>query len=220
MEYREGTDVYSADGDKLGSVERVVLTPANQEVTHLVVEKGFFFPEERVIPVAMVASATGERISLNEAIDLEDLPRYQREHYIAPGGYYPTGTFPTQYNNPAYYYGPLPGTTTPWSHPGLYPPIGTRFVVDTDRNIPPEAVPLSTGADVVTEDGEKVGDVEQVITDTETHYATHFVISQGLIFKDHKLVPTDWIRTVSGHEVQLGVNKALLEDLPDYEMSS
>lgn len=57
MQFKEGTDVFTIDGDKVGSIDRVVIDPRNNEVTHLVVRKGFFFPTDKVVPMDLVRTA-------------------------------------------------------------------------------------------------------------------------------------------------------------------
>jgi uncharacterized protein YrrD len=68
-------------------------------------------------------------------------------------------------------------------------------------------------------DGEHVGDVEQLFVEPESSRATHFLISQGLLFKDHKLVPVQWVRSVEENKVHLAVPSRFLERLPVYEQS-
>ena len=43
------------------------------------------------------------------------------------------------------------------------------------------------------------------------------LISAGLIFKDHKLVPTTWIHDIQEDEVHLNVSAATLKNLPEYQ---
>jgi hypothetical protein len=43
------------------------------------------------------------------------------------------------------------------------------------------------------------------------------VIGWGLLFKEHKLVPTRWATMVYENEVHLAVSSDFLEGLPDYE---
>jgi membrane protein YdbS with pleckstrin-like domain len=43
------------------------------------------------------------------------------------------------------------------------------------------------------------------------------VISQGILFKDRKLVPAYWVTSVEEEQVRLSVNSRLLERLPSYE---
>jgi uncharacterized protein (TIGR02271 family) len=56
--FREGDDVYGADGGKVGSV--VAVRP-----THLVVEKGFFFPTDYYVPTSAVANYEDGQIYLS-----------------------------------------------------------------------------------------------------------------------------------------------------------
>jgi len=47
--------------------------------------------------------------------------------------------------------------------------------------------------------------------------STHLVISQGLLLKERKLVPTSWASTVTPDEVHLTVGSRLIEELRKYE---
>jgi hypothetical protein len=62
-----------------------------------------------------------------------------------------------------------------------------------------------------------VGAVEAVLTESQEDRATHLVISEGLLFKEKKLIPTSWVSTVQEDEVRLYVGSGLLEKLPEYE---
>jgi uncharacterized protein YrrD len=89
--------------------------------------------------------------------------------------------------------------------------------VETTRNIPADTIPLKEGVDVVSSDGKHVGDVERLFVEPNSTRATHFVISQGLLFKDRKLVPAHWVKSVGEDKVQLTVTSSVLEQLPSYE---
>ncbi|HEX9616127.1 MAG TPA: PRC-barrel domain-containing protein [Anaerolineales bacterium] len=75
---------------------------------------------------------------------------------------------------------------------------------------------MKEGADVVSADGEKVGDVSRVIVDPDTDRITHFLISEGLFFKEKKLIPVHWVSEVVENEVRLSVDAALLERVPEF----
>jgi len=66
---REGATVYDANGDKLGKVHAV-------EADRFVVEKGFFFPTDYLVPNSVVSSATADDIYLSvtkdQAVDRGD----------------------------------------------------------------------------------------------------------------------------------------------------
>jgi sporulation protein YlmC with PRC-barrel domain len=50
MRIKEGDRVETYNGEKVGTVSRVVIDPRNKEITNIVVGKGFLFKEDRVLP--------------------------------------------------------------------------------------------------------------------------------------------------------------------------
>jgi uncharacterized protein YrrD len=89
--------------------------------------------------------------------------------------------------------------------------------METVQNIPKNKISLKEGTDVMRSDGEHVSDVERLFVEPESNRATHFVISQGVLFKDRKLIPAHWVRSIDEDRVQLSVSSELLEQLPSYE---
>ena len=78
---------------------------------------------------------------------------------------------------------------------------------------------LEEGAKVISRDGEHVGNVEQVITESQDNRVTHFVISEGFLLKERKLVPAVWVTDVAEDEIHLSVESSLFEHLPEYEVT-
>ncbi len=216
MELKEGTSVFTLSGEEVGKINRFVLDPATNEVTHIVVQKGWLLPEDKVVPIAMVSTATEERVELNQKIDDPDqLPPFEETHFVEVTEKDISSTGPSTYRYaPAYYWYPPSGYIGyPAFGPGYYgwPPV------ETTRNIPADTIPLKEGADVISSDGEHVGDVERLFVNAESNKATHFLISEGLLFKERKLVPAHWIRSVEENKVNLAVPSRLLERLPAYQ---
>jgi uncharacterized protein YrrD len=212
VELKEGTSVVTAGGEEIGKINRFVLDPATNEVTHLVVQKGWLFAEDKVVPFELVSSATEDKVVLHEDIEnLDELPPFEETHFIrAQEADVSRGGSPRMGRHPAYYWYPPSGYV---GYPvGFYgwPPM------ETIRNIPGDTIPLKEGTDVISSDGEHVGDIERLFVETDSNKATHFVISQGL-FKDRKLIPAHWVRTVEEEKVQLVVSSEFLESLPAYE---
>jgi len=215
LELKEGADVFMTSGEQVGKINRFVLDPATNEVTHIVVQKGWLLPADKVGPIAMIDSATDEKVVLNEEVgNFDQLPAFEETHFVeltqadipATGG-------PMYQYAPAYYWYPPSGYIG-------YPRFGAEYYgwppAITTRNIPADTVPLKEGADVVSSDEKHVGDVERVFVDSGSHKATHFLISQGVFLKEQKLVPAHWIRSVEEDQVQLSVPALLLERLPAY----
>jgi uncharacterized protein YrrD len=235
LELREGADVFTHGDEQVGKVSGFVLDPATNEVTHIIVQKGWLFSEDRVLPFDMVRSATEDKLVLNEnASNFDDLPAFEETHYIRtpdanllPGGQTTAaeqrrydrmietdashGKSPGVPSAPGYYWYPPHGYVGyPVEYTGL-PPMATV------RNIPEDTVPLKEGTDVISSDGQHVGDIERLLVGSEANRVTHFVISQGTFFKDRKLVPALWVRTIDEDGVHLSVASQLLERLPSYE---
>jgi uncharacterized protein YrrD len=80
-------------------------------------------------------------------------------------------------------------------------------------------VALEKGAKVVSKDGEEIGEVAQILVEPSDNRATHIVVAQGLLSKEHKLVPTLWITDATEEEIHLLIDSDLLEGLPEYQLA-
>lgn len=208
MQFAEGAPVYTAEGEKVGDIERFVLDPRAREIIGLVVRKGFLFTEDRVVPARDVQLAELDRVVLRpQAGDPDDYPDFEEEHYVAPGDTELREAFLRDFYSPVYYYPPLGATT--WQGT-VYPPPQTTV---KERNVPEGTVPMQEGANVISSDGEKVGDVERVFTDEKSREITHISITQGLLFKAEKVLPVSWVDTVQEDEVHLAVTADTLKNL-------
>jgi uncharacterized protein YrrD len=76
---------------------------------------------------------------------------------------------------------------------------------------------MEEGAKVLSADGKQVGNIEQLVVDPKNKRVTHFVISAGTFFKERKLIPVQWISTISEQQVDLSVNAGTLERLPAFQ---
>jgi hypothetical protein len=76
MHFREGAEVVSADGTKLGVVDRLDIDPTTLDVTPLVFSMGLVFHEHRVVPTGIVASAEADGVRLEPTVELDDLPLF------------------------------------------------------------------------------------------------------------------------------------------------
>lgn len=218
IELKEGTRVFTLGGEEVGRVNRFVLDPATNEVTHIVIQQGWLLPEDKVVPFEMVSTATDDKVVLREEVgDFDELPPFEEAHFIPaiddptrPG---PAGD-PLYPYAPAYYWYPSRlNVDFPGPGPGYLP----GAPAETKRNIPEDTVALKEGANVMSSDNEHVGDVERLFVDADSNKVTHFLVSQGLLFKDRKLVPAHWVSSVEENKVYLAVPSRLLERLPSYQ---
>jgi len=215
MQFKQDTNVSTYDGKNVGSVDRVVLNPKTKEVTHIVVRKGFLFNEDKIIPLDLVTSATEDKVTLRQdAADLDKLPAYEEVHYIpVDESEAVTAAYPVGWGSPFYWNEPLGGTMAFADYGAGY---NFLFRTETEKHIPEDSVALKEGAKVISDDGQHVGNIERVFTQPENDRVSHFLISEGFIFKDHKLVPTGWIHDIQEDEVHLNVSAATLKGLPEF----
>lgn len=214
MQFKQDASVYSADGEKVGQIERVVIDPDSREITHVIVRRGALFTEDRVIPVELVATTSEDQATLRaDAGDLGELPYFEVNQYVnLDQEEIDHADYPADFAPPLYWY--PSGGAPPIGYPG-YP--GQPHIIKTERNIPDDTVAVGEGAEVISAEGERVGEVEKILTDPDDNVVTHFVISKGVLFEEHKLVPVAWVDKVEETKIHLSVGSGLLEDLPEYE---
>ncbi len=225
MRLREGTPVYTWDDQDVGRIARVVMHPKTRAVSHVVIRQGFLFTEDKVVPIEWFEGASEEKAWLRrDAEALDDLPKFEEEHYVPAYMDDVENDYAPDSAEPLYWY--PPAGFAPYGVPALYgtapaaaPPYEPeqRYVRRVEQNIPDDAIALNEGAKVFSSDGEHVGNVREVIVNSGSDYASHIVISRGLLLKEYKLIPTMWFSTVSEDEIYLSVNTRYITHLPDYE---
>ncbi len=203
MQFKQGVRVFTASDENVGTVDRVVLDPLTKKVTHIVVRKGFLFVEDKVVPIGVVDTATEDRVTLRDkAGDLQALPYFEESHYI-----------PLTREELGIQYAPGLAFPLLW-----YPDVGTMpRRVETERNIPDNAIPLREGAHVISADEKDVGNIERIFTDPGNDRVSHFVIAQGFLTKERKLIPINWVLKIREDEIRLAVSSRLLENLKPYQ---
>lgn len=215
MNFSDETTVMTADGEKVGTVDELVIDPRSQDVTHIVVEKGFLFSEDRVIPVENLRQADEETIVLREGTQgLEEFPAYEQSYFVS----YQRDSLAPQWGNwagsPLFYYPPV--GARPYSFHTGYPNAGAGVVEREGKSVPHQSVMVDEGTKVVTSDGEHAGDVEKTYTDDDGN-VTHILISKGLIFSTERLIPVDWVTQMEDNSIKLNVTSDVVEDLPEHD---
>jgi uncharacterized protein YrrD len=219
MELKEGTRVVTSNGNEVGKVNRFVIDPVTDKVTHIVVQKGWLLSEDKVVPLDMVNSADEHDVILSENMDdFNDLPPFEETHFVRAdeedADNLSTDAHPHVRFVPAYYWYPPSGYLD-------FPTSGLEYgnlpQMQIKQNIPDETVALKEGSGVISSDGKHVGDVERLFVEKDSKRATHFLISQGLLFKDRKVVPAHWVKSIEEDKVYLAVSSNVLESLPSYK---
>jgi uncharacterized protein YrrD len=217
MQFKEGMDVFTADGQKIGDVDRVVIDPNSKEITHLIIRKGVLFKKDKILPLPLVDTVTAEDVTLHDNADeMPELNDFEEDYYVSVADEEVSPTYPAAAARPLYRY-PPPGVLRSDYYGGPIPVTTQSDVEKAARPLPEGTVPLQEDANVVTADGEHVGDVARVIADSDTNQVTHFVISKGLLLKEQKLIPVDWISSIGEEKIRLAVKSRQVDDLPPYE---
>lgn len=213
MRLSQGADVYSSQGSKLGTLDRVILDPNTREVTHIVIERNFLSSEHKMVQMDRINTAVEDRITLlppEESFD--EFTDFEESQFVnLDATEYPEGDV-----NSSFWF---PPTNYAWwrATPHIAHPGNPVYKVDTRDTLPEGTVALEEGAKVLSRDEKHVGDIEELIVEPEENRVTHFVIREGLLFKEHKLVPVTWITMIEEDEVHLSVSASVLEKLPKYQ---
>jgi uncharacterized protein YrrD len=205
IQFQKDASVLAANGQQIGSLERVVLNPETKVVTDIVVRTGTLFNREaKVVPVELVVETTENQIALSDqAGELESFPPFEERHLVSEDGdtaQKPTEVPPVVYGSPGF--GPM-----------VVPAPGEQLVTQIEQNIPEGTVAMKEGAKVISADGKHVGNVERVLADSSVDQVTHLVISQGLFTKETKLIPINWVMTLGEDKVHLRVKKASVAEV-------
>ena len=127
--FQKNASVLAADGQQVGSLERVVLNPETKLVTDIVVRTGMLFNKEaKVVPVEYIVQTTEDQILLSgEAGKLKSFPPFEERHIVEETGEMDqpakNNVAPVVYGNPGF--GPM-----------VTPAPGEQFVTRIEQNIP------------------------------------------------------------------------------------
>lgn len=210
MRFVEGMDVFTAQGEKIGALKRVVIDARTHDVTDIVVARGMLAGEQKVIPVGLVDRQEENWIRLRETNQgVDDFLDFKTTHYVA------VDHVDEPYENiqASLWYPP----TNLQTASGMIPDVAPSEVLREESSIPEGRIVISRGAEVYSADDTHIGDVEEVITDVRSNQLTHFVVGKGFLLREHKLVPAPWVDHIADENVYLAVEVQLFERLPDYK---
>lgn len=213
---RNGSDVYSADGQKVGTLRAVVLDPRDNRVTHIAVDAGPHFPEPgfgspKVISVDIeqLRKADGESVDLaiTEA-DFRKLPLYEHEHFFA----IPAAEQPGEESGPRRLWDV--GLTVAAALAGL----GTGLAVPAEHfaKAPFERHILDDAPVWRDEPNRHIGDVERVLIDDATNVIVGIVIRRGALFHEEVVLPMQYVTEVRDGAIIAHIPDEALENLTPY----
>jgi uncharacterized protein YrrD len=217
IQFQKNASVMVTNGQKVGSLHRIVVNPRNNMLTNIVVRTGTLLnQEEKVIPIDLVVEADMNQVILHDRPGiLQSLPPFEEERIVEENG--ALDQPPSLDDMPLVMFGRpnvgMPNVATPL----INDPEGLneKFVTHIEQNIPVGTVAIKEGARVITAEGKHAGNVESVLADSSTARVTHLLVSNGLLTKEKKLLPIHWVTVLGEDEIRLGVKKSSLDALAD-----
>jgi len=195
MDIPLNVDVHCPDG-RCGRSTHIIINPATEKVTHLVVKEQWPSWVERVVPVSWIAATTRDIIVLNQTrAQFTQLNAFNQTDFV-------------QRDMPHYATDPKLTLVWPYTVPDR------RVVEDEYRMVPPEELAVRRGARVRATDG-RIGQVDEFLVDPQSGYITHLILREGLPW-DKKLItiPITDIERIEENTVYLKLDKKNVKDLP------
>jgi sporulation protein YlmC with PRC-barrel domain len=212
VQYTIGTGVRCEEGE-CGSIERVVIDPVAQRVTHLVVDPGR--GEDKLVPVTLVddeaegiklACTAGEFAALESAEEGQFLPGGDNDF-----GYDPAQTMVWPFFRPNI---ALAGGMNPPPFHGPSSGGGRRV----QERVPAGEVQIRRGDRVEARDGE-AGRVRGLVVDGRQNTVSHVLLSEGHLWgRKTVAVPIADVDNV-GPAIRVSYTKEELKDLPDLQVT-
>lgn len=200
------TDVFNHEDKKIGELESVIIDPATQEISHLIVKKGFLFTRDKLVPISLVAYGDADQIKLHAFEGtIEDLQDFEETHFITLDNYI---------NNkidgkiiPMMFYSPLSRSQSYAAQLTSIPVIKKRLPFGKES--------IQKGVDVVSLDDEVIGSVKELVLDPRTDRISHLLVADGLLFKREFMIPIEWVKSIENSRLDLFVDSKVVEKIPE-----
>lgn len=211
MDIQLDASVVSREGADLGKIDKVIFDPQTSGTKDIVVRKGLILTRDVAIPVEHIRVATPTRVELDLSKDeVEALRDFVESDYSWP---------PSNWVAP--YGWPVGGVMWPTAYVGaepigFMPPVPPRVpdeVLEAERQMARENAVVGQGADVLALGGEKVGSVQNMLIDPQSHKPARVVIKRGLLVTEDVELPGEWVESLDNERITLNVDKVTVEHL-------
>jgi uncharacterized protein YrrD len=210
MRVELGARVRTTDGKDVGTIDRLIVDPSNNEIKAVVIHKGMILPRDVEVPLSAIERGPDGSVQLPYTADqVDQLPEFFESNYTAtpPAWYVPPADYPTAAIYWPIGYGvfatpPLPETAVSTGNAAL--DRETREALERQDL---ENAVIGEGSDVVDRDGEKVGALARLVFDPDGHRLTSFVLRKGFIFTEERELPASAITRIDDGVIYLRVSK-------------
>lgn len=188
-------EVHGTDGH-FGRSTHLVVNPANEKVTHIVVSGRKTSQQNFMVPTRYVKESTPELILLSlTREEIMALEPFQKKYFS---------------QRQIHRYGTDPRMILLW--PYVLPE--TKVITDQYTAVPPGALAVRRGARVKATDA-FVGQVNEFIVNPETSYISHMVLREGLPWdRKYVTIAITEIDRIDEKVVYLKLNKKAVKQLP------
>ena len=160
-------EVHCSDGPA-GHATQVIIDPASEQVTHIVVAERGFAGVQRLVPVSFIKQSTSHLILLScTRQELSEMRSFLEPEFIRGSEAW------MQYQLDEYMMWPM------------VTPIQTPMVINR-KMIPLNELALTRGARVEATDG-RVGKVDEFIVEPGTGHITHLVMREGHLWEQREI---------------------------------
>jgi sporulation protein YlmC with PRC-barrel domain len=178
-------EVWCTDG-LCGRSDELIIDPATEQVTHLIVkeEQGPYL--ERLVPVEKVADTSPGRVNLNcSASELERMEHFVDRQFV-----------------------PI------WTAGAFTMPAEPNIMVVSQERVPQGEIAIHKGAHVEAADGH-VGRVDGLLVDPASEHITHLVLREGHLWGQKDVtIPVSEIARIEADRIYLKLDKHAVGDLP------
>lgn len=195
MEIPLNADVHCPDG-RCGRSTYVIMNPATETMTHVVVREQWPSRTERLVPISWVTITTRDVIVLSRP----------REEF--------SGLAP--FNQTDFVHTDLPHYATDPKLTLLWPyVVPAKRIVDQDtRRVSEGELVVRRGASVDAIDG-RVGRVDEFCVDSDDGQITHLVLREGNFLGQKEItIPLSYVERIEEGKVLLNVDKQTVDELP------
>ena len=222
---RIGASVYTSDGERAGSLERIVLSGeqagegGERRVASLVVDPGFHDlgdllspgsvekPRARTVPIELAVSIEEDDVRLScDAAAFEALPLFERKEYVAS---------PVEPDGRRFRWGDIINYTAAAFGLGAAP-----YMPDTDATAFNEAAgsaELPARAPVWRlKPHEEIGQIERTLVDSETDRVTGFVLRRERMDEALVMLPVEAIASIEDGVAHVTMTDDELDQLEPY----
>jgi sporulation protein YlmC with PRC-barrel domain len=210
-----GTEASCSDG-VVGKLNRVIVDPVAEALTHLVIEPGHRQDLGRLVPLDLVESAAGQiRLRCTKA-EFEELDPAEENQFIpSVGGY--EGYGPGQIGYMPYYGLEGGGMAVPGISLGAAAGGAASQLVTTDA-IPLGEVEVRRGERVHATDGD-IGHVQGLVIDPGSHHVTHVLLQEGHLWgRKQVAIPISAVASTR-NGIELKIAKQGVQDLPPVDIN-